>query len=467
VDLHRAVVGREATVTSFVEALVAEAASAGILAEPHDGAWCEHLRHAALEAAVERALARSSSRWAHLPGSGPSDGALRLAGSSLDKLMELTLTAGTGDALDLDSRIRSLVRLDDEIETRLGEILARMADAGAWERLRFASSVHYAEQRLGLRRTAARRRVGLARALRRLPVVREAYAEGRIGAEAAWLVSRLLKDEAPSSQTQQLWVARAREATVKRLRDESRILSRRLAGIEDEPPLPARMAGSPRRRVPLPLDDAAWHAGPRRERGTALLRLLALGRRAAFDPGPDVFLNLRLPSPLARDFLAAVETARKRLARRVAEVAWDEPWPEPDPPGSTLAARECFVRGRGIPAWAGLLALLEDFAATWDAPGAAGRRRRGEEIFVRAGWRCMAPGCTSRSRLEEHHLIFRSHGGGDEDWNRVPDCRFHHVRGAHGGLATCRGRAPLDVVWTLGRDGIGGRFRNERKLTEG
>ena len=43
-------------------------------------------------------------------------------------------------------------------------------------------------------------------------------------------------------------------------------------------------------------------------------------------------------------------------------------------------------------------------------------------------------------------------------------CAFHHLRGIHDGLASCQGTAPLGLTWTLGRDGAGGTFTNERRV---
>ena len=120
-------------------------------------------------------------------------------------------------------------------------------------------------------------------------------------------------------------------------------------------------------------------------------------------------------------------------------------------------------RGRAVPAWVGLLALLEDYVNTWDDPEGHSRRAA-EAIYVRDGWRCMAPGCSSRKNLEEHHIVYRSQGGGNGRANRVCLCRFHHQAGEHGGLARVRGEAPLGLVWSLGRNGAGGRFRSERHL---
>ena len=126
---------------------------------------------------------------------------------------------------------------------------------------------------------------------------------------------------------------------------------------------------------------------------------------------------------------------------------------------------QMFSRGNtGVPEWAALLALLGEFVATWDVDVAA-RRPSSQRIHIRDGWRCMAPGCTSRRNLETHHVVYRSQGGGDGQENLVCLCRFHHQMGEHGVLARVRGVAPLGLVWEMGKNGIGGRFRNEMRLT--
>ncbi len=73
----------------------------------------------------------------------------------------------------------------------------------------------------------------------------------------------------------------------------------------------------------------------------------------------------------------------------------------------------------------------------------------------------MAPGCTSRAEIEEHHLEYRSAGGSEAPENRVALCRFHHHRGIHGGLMRARGRAGQDLVVRLGRPELAVRYRNE------
>jgi hypothetical protein len=544
VDLYRAVEGTRASVTSFIEALVAEASAGGPLlpeapgiesagvgavipgapnADPVTGASRPRippsggfagdpdrvsLRSGLDAAIVESALARSTGCWNHLPASSPASWALALAGTSLARLEGLSRSTGNGSPAELDARIRALILLENELEARLGRLLAEMAERGAWPRLRFAGVGHYAEQRLGLSRTSAEDRARAARALRRFPLLRAAYEEGRLGLELTLLVLRILGDGPADHSTEAAWLARAEEATVKRLRDEARALARRRFNVEtgragrfgDDGPFggagpsgdPGRSeSGSPRACAGhhRPLDDAVWHASLRREPGTARRRIIYLGRLAAgwsespgALPGPDVFLRLRLPDDLAADFVGAIEAARLELSGRADAVPWDAPWPEADPAPSVAAARTFSTRSRRVPAWVGLLALLEDFARTWDPVGdeaAAGRaaprasgaaaaratpRRPGDAVYIRDGWRCTAPACTSMRNLEDHHIRYRSRGGSDNPSNRTCLCRFHHQRGEHGGLASCTGSAPLGITWRLGSPDLATWYRNERRI---
>ncbi len=465
-DLYRALVGSEATVDSFVDSLVGEA-----LAGPHPpDLEAVPLRSGPRDADVESALARSTGNWADLPGSVQAAWAQALAGLSLLELEELSRRAGTGGPADLNSQLEDLLRLENRLERRLGALLAQMADQRAWSRLRFGGVAHYAEQRLGLSRSATHARVRAARALRRLPILRRAYEQGDIGLTAVLHVVRILQGRPADVDVQQVWVRRAGEATLKRLKDEERTLGRREAEA-----LAGRLAGTPTSHSggdpeevvppagPLPLDDDTWHGALRRAPGDSRGRLARFGAAAASSGGPDVFLRLRLSESTAACFLAAIESARARLADTADR---EGPSPDRDPPGSLAAARRFSVRRRRSPAWVGLLALLEDFVDTWDVPGSA-PRRPGDDVRIRDGWRCSAPGCTARRNLHLHHVRHRARGGGHASWNLVLVCEFHHLRGEHGALARCRGTAPLGIVWRLGRAEIGRWYRNERRLEAG
>ena len=459
-DLYRCVEGREASVTSFVEALVGEACSAGL---PPD-ADSQPMKVSPDPAVVEVALARSTDNWSHLPSTSPASWSLALAGVGLARLRDIERVAGTGGAPELDGQIRALLALEDDLDGRLTKVLADMAERGAWARLRFAGIGHYAEERLGVSRTCAEDRVRAARSLRQFPILRAACEAGRIGFEACLLVLRVLGRGPVPADLERAWVARAEEATVKRLRDEARALGRaRSARTESAS------------ATPTPLDDAAWHASLRREPGTARDRIQRFGSDAAGRPSPDVFLRVRLPHDLAGDFLGVVESARQLLSLLADSVPWDEPWPDAQAAPSTIAARTFSVRSRLVPAWVGLLALLEDFALTWDPvrsgavrPHArvspAAPKRPGDPVYSSAGWRCTAPGCTSRKNLDDHHVVYRSRRGGNALDNRTCLCRFHHYRGEHGELASCRGKAPLGILWRLGKKDLGVWYRNERRV---
>jgi hypothetical protein len=76
--------------------------------------------------------------------------------------------------------------------------------------------------------------------------------------------------------------------------------------------------------------------------------------------------------------------------------------------------------------------------------------RRRYRTLDRDGWRCLAPGCTSRSHLNVHHLVFRSHRGSDDASNLVTLCVGHHRAGVHDNLIRCYGRAPDAIWWEFG-----------------
>lgn len=51
--------------------------------------------------------------------------------------------------------------------------------------------------------------------------------------------------------------------------------------------------------------------------------------------------------------------------------------------------------------------------------------------------------------LHDHHIRFRSAGGGDELENRTTLCAWHHLRGVHAGLVRLEGRAPDGLRFEL------------------
>jgi len=102
-------------------------------------------------------------------------------------------------------------------------------------------------------------------------------------------------------------------------------------------------------------------------------------------------------------------------------------------------------RAPGHTHWQGLEALLVHVKAEWKA-----QPRHRDPVFARDGWRCAVPACTSRRNLHDHHLQFRSRGGGNARDNRITVCAAHHLHGIHAGRVRAWGAAPHDVTWELG-----------------
>lgn len=95
--------------------------------------------------------------------------------------------------------------------------------------------------------------------------------------------------------------------------------------------------------------------------------------------------------------------------------------------------------------WTGFERLLRHARATWEA-----QPRHRDPIFARDGWRCAVPACSGRRGLHDHHLLFRSRGGGNGQDNRITVCAWHHLRGIHGGRVRAWGEAPHAITWELG-----------------
>src|SRR4029077_19832910 len=93
----------------------------------------------------------------------------------------------------------------------------------------------------------------------------------------------------------------------------------------------------------------------------------------------------------------------------------------------------------------GLEALLLHVKAEW-----AAQPRHRDPIFARDGWRCAVPVCTARRELHDHHLVLRSHGGGNGHDSRITLCAWHHLRGIHAVRVRSWGEAPADVTWEIG-----------------
>ena len=114
------------------------------------------------------------------------------------------------------------------------------------------------------------------------------------------------------------------------------------------------------------------------------------------------------------------------------------------------ALRVCrLVAGGDLDDWKCVAQMIDSFEQTWDVKRDPKWRRR-YRIFERDGWRCRVPGCSSRRNLHAHHVIYRSHGGCDDDDNLAVLCATHHQQGIHAGRLRCHGSADGFLRWELG-----------------
>jgi hypothetical protein len=306
------------------------------------------------------------------PRPSPEDGE-PLAWAAVDEAAPADVEALLLDAdylspFVLDGRLRAALRAMQRIDFQMGRLLRLVADLRLYRRLGFASLARYVRERLGLSTRKARALVALERKSARAPALGDAYRDGRL----SWLRALTILPVAS-----EVWVARAREVTMRRLVAE---VEWALDGAEPGPP-PA---------------------------GSRLTRMPARQMRAH-----DVDAEVTFTAPVS--VVGLLHTA--------------------------IGA----FRDRSDPPWKGLEKLLLNVTAEWER-----QPRHPDPVFARDGWRCAVPACSSRRNLHDHHIVFRSHGGGNERDNRVSVCAWHHLRGLHARRVRAWGKAPDDITWEVG-----------------
>ena len=127
------------------------------------------------------------------------------------------------DLRRLGGILAALLRLENGFDIASGDLLLELHEyRSAWALLGVTGLEEYADRYLGVGRSTARRRVSLARSLRRLHVVRAAYESGEIGFTAAVWVASGLRHVAADGAVQRRWIEHAKRTTHKRQRDEER-----------------------------------------------------------------------------------------------------------------------------------------------------------------------------------------------------------------------------------------------------
>ncbi len=333
------------------------------------------------------------------------------------------------DAWELDADLRRLVRLRQSLAWRQGRLLATFASLRLHGELGFHTFDGWVGERLAMSPRRARYLVSLERRLRDLPLVADAYRRGLVSWCHARLLVRIVR---PATQAR--WIRYARQVTVRRLDDvivwcevaaaESSAISAPTAAahigalsLPPAEPLPPSEPPPLETACPSPAFEPALADGPARHTSAPLLDLTAAPGARSHRPARGR-ISFWCPLDVASLWSRAMRSCRAATGTRL------EDW-------------ECF------------LLFVRSLRETWETQEEPHWRRR-YRIFERDGWRCKAPGCTSRSGLNEHHITFRSRQGGNDAENLVTLCVGHHQQGLHEGRIRCFGTAPDGLWWDLG-----------------
>lgn len=326
----------------------------------------------------------------------------------------------------LDEYVVGLGRTLRERDLELGALAEELRRHEVWRRLGFASEAHYARERLGLGRTALEDKRLMAKRLARLPLVLKAVRRGLVSVTAALLITRVA-----TAKTVAAWVERARQRTLKHLREEVAFVERVLA------------------RVPA---HAGWPPNPETMQASLALEGEVSSGRALLGP-PDPALDERAAELQAYEE-GGEEPIRKsggenagalgRGGLKLGHVRLKVGLPE-----STLhlyreVERTFHERGGG---GRFLNSVCRHFIEVW-APTLRSNRAF-EAIYMRDGYRCTSPVC-QRHDVTPHHIRFRSRGGGDEEENLTSLCTWCHLEGVHGGRIQVE-RRDGRLCWRIGR----------------
>jgi hypothetical protein len=339
----------------------------------------------------------------------------------------------------LDREIRRWCGALSERDLALGIVAESARKAEIWRRLGFATEAQYVRERVGVSLSSLKAKRVLATRTGRVPEVARALASGQIGYEAAYLLSRVV-----TPLTADDWIHRAEQRTVKHLREEV-----------DAAELMIRMGRS---RDQGPLDEQSLDALFELERSIVSGDWLE-GRTGEAPAGDCASKAGRTQSQMSGAGAARGGAKLERDRRRFGRVTLR--WVVSEKTHRLFRALErVFIRvstriGRQPVSF--LRFLCETFCRIW-LP--ALRRERLTEsgaepeyfgVYRRDRFRCASPVCTRRD-VTPHHLVFRAHGGGDDDENVTSLCVWCHLHGLHEGRIGAEPPASR-IQWRIGRNG--------------
>ena len=316
---------------------------------------------------------------------------------------------------DLHTQLRVARRAHQRAEFSLAVLLFELKTTGRCTERGHTCVESYADAELDLTVRQTRDLVAIARHMRELPALAQAFSDGRLSATKAREVARVATPD-----TDAAWTERACAST-------SRVLERQVAAArrgDPPPPDPAALPASP--RVTLRFDLSAADAETLR---AALARL-----RLSGGFGPDCDDGVLL-ADLARNALHAMEqrparepptAERYRVSIHHCPTCERTHVGDPQAPHAAeptdLACAECDAE---------VLDLTAPKPRLSHAIPPATRR----QIFEQHGHRCAVPHCRNLMWLDLHHVRPRHAGGDHREANLLPLCSAHHRLLHEGALA--------------------------------
>jgi hypothetical protein len=304
--------------------------------------------------------------------------------------------------LDLELRALSVDLMRRDL--RLGELAMDAERCGLPSTHGYRTADDYFREALGLAPSSMAARIALARRVDALPRLKATIEAGSIGFETATLLARVA-----GPATEVAWLALASISTTKIFREHV-----------DAAELHARVDGLPTRPLAPPSVDQVEDV---RALERQVLATVFSG------PGPTSVPALSVESDVSE--VPSLGTAPLRLTLPEDLAAF---WCDLE----VLHADADFPMGTFI-------AFL--VASTLVTTRGMTKLPAYGDIYLRDRFRCQSPTCRSRT-CTPHHIVFRSHGGGEDPSNLISLCEVCHLDLVHHHHLTVTGRAPNALTWS-------------------
>ncbi len=334
------------------------------------------------------------------------------------------------DVASVDGALRAQAHELARRDVELAKLARLAAELELWRVFRFASFDHYCRERIGLSPSSVATRMALARRVESLPEVERALVTGRIGYEAATLVARVA-----GTTTVSAWVERAAERTVKHLREEV-----------DAVELVCRIEDRDARRVGPPDEDTLAEVLEVERAALGLVAGQTSGqmsdqtfRQSGQGPGQMSGTSQQAGDSEVTSIELPMTTLRLSLSDDLARF-----WSGLERVHAGMDPTESFVAF-----------LVRSVTKSWAGTVAGGGAY--SDIYLRDRWRCASPICRSRN-VQPHHIVFRSHGGGEQPGNLVSICTKCHLELVHLGKLRVSGDAEVRLRWQATGWGVAGRL---------